>query len=390
MTRIDAPASQTTPIMAALAPMMHADQVQPASVEFTDKQGARGFGQVLWLSSMQAGIVYAIDEQRIFGPLTSLIPFTVAIFVAALAAMGGVLTLGAARVFGPLAALADNAQGFAEGDFSQRAVVRTKDEIGLLAESFNHMAEELSSLYRSLERRVEERTRQMRTAAAVAERITSTTNVRELLDRTARLLVEQFPFYQAGVFLLDRAARFAVLEASYGPAAEELLARGHRLEVGSASIIGWVSANNQPRIASDVAEDPFHLKKRTAAPNPFGDRDPDCGRWLGARRAGCAEHPAGCIWRRDGGYAADARKPTGGRHSEHGAGRSRARRTCRKSNAFKRPAPRSSMRTPARRRSRRRRACSAGPPTLPCCWSSRTTSLNSRDVATPATPSLCR
>ena len=260
MTPIDAPQTETTPIMAALAPMMHADQVRPASVEFTDKQGARGFGQVLWLKSMQVGIVYAIDEQRIFGPLTSLIPFTVAIFIAALAAMGGVLTLGAARVFGPLAALADNAQGFAQGDFSQRAVVRTKDEIGLLAESFNHMAEELSSLYRSLERRVEERTRQMRTAAAVAERITSTTNVRELLDRTARLLVEQFPFYQAGVFLLDRAARFAILEASYGPAAEELLARGHRLEVGSASIIGWVSANNQPRIASDVADDPFHLR----------------------------------------------------------------------------------------------------------------------------------
>ncbi len=260
MTLLDAPASQATPIMNALKPMMHEAQVEPASVEFTDRQGARGFGQVLWLGSMQAGIVYAIDEQRVFGALTTLIPFTVAIFIAALAAMGGVLTLGAARVFGPLANLAEITRRFAEGDFAQRATVRTKDEIGLLAESFNHMAEELSDLYQSLEKKVEERTRQMRTAAAVAERITSTTSLRDLLDRTARLLVEQFPFYQAGVFLLDRAARYAVLKASYGPAATELLARGHRLEVGSPSIIGWVTANNQPRIASDVAEDPFHAR----------------------------------------------------------------------------------------------------------------------------------
>jgi GAF domain-containing protein/HAMP domain-containing protein len=260
MTPVDAAASETTPIVAALTPMMNTNAGEPASVEFTDKQGARSFGQVLWLNSIKAGIVYGINEVEVFGPLNSLIPFTVAIFVAALAAMGGVLTLGATRVFGPLATLADITGKFAEGDFTRRAEVRSKDEIGLLAVSFNHMAEELSSLYRSLEQKVEERTRQMRTAAAVAERITSTTSIRDLLDRTARLLVEQFPFYQAGVFLLDDAGRYAVLEASYGPAAQEMLSRGHRLEVGSASIIGWVSANNESRIASDVTDDPFHLR----------------------------------------------------------------------------------------------------------------------------------
>jgi hypothetical protein len=39
-----------------------------------------------------------------------------------------------------------------------------------------------------------------------------------------------------------------------------MLQRGHRLELGSESIIGWVTAHNQPRIAEDVAEDPMHLK----------------------------------------------------------------------------------------------------------------------------------
>ncbi|MBK8421799.1 GAF domain-containing protein [Candidatus Villigracilis saccharophilus] len=32
------------------------------------------------------------------------------------------------------------------------------------------------------------------------------------------------------------------------------------MEVGSESIVGWVSANNQPRVASDILVDPLHLK----------------------------------------------------------------------------------------------------------------------------------
>jgi GAF domain-containing protein len=36
--------------------------------------------------------------------------------------------------------------------------------------------------------------------------------------------------------------------------------RKYRVEIGSSSIIGWVSENNMARVASDVSEDPLHLK----------------------------------------------------------------------------------------------------------------------------------
>jgi GAF domain-containing protein/HAMP domain-containing protein len=257
---LDAPADQVAPIVAALDPMMGQANAEPASVQFRDLNGTRYFGQVLWLDGLHTGVLYQIAENRVLGALTSLVPFTVVIILASLAAMGLVLSFGARRVFRPLQALADITRRFAEGDFTQRAEVRSRDEIGLLGQSFNRMAEDLASLYRSLEQRVEERTRQIRTAAEVAERITSTTNLGELLNRTAQLLIEQFNYYQASIFLVDRSRRFAVLRASSGPAANDMLQRGHRLELGSESIIGWVTAHNQPRIAEDVAEDPMHLK----------------------------------------------------------------------------------------------------------------------------------
>jgi GAF domain-containing protein/HAMP domain-containing protein len=230
------------------------------SVEFTDETGDAAFGQLKWLDSIHGGTIYEIHQQTVFGPLNGLIPFTAALFVGTLAAMGIVLSLGARRVFAPLVRLAEITRRFAGGDFSQRAEARSKDEIGMLAQSFNQMAEELSNLYRSLEQKVDERTRQIHTAAEVAQRITSTTRLDDLLNRTAQLLVEQFNFYQANIFMVDQRGRYAVLQAAYGPAAKEMLARGHRLEVGSASIMGWVTAHREPRVASDVAEDPMHLR----------------------------------------------------------------------------------------------------------------------------------
>lgn len=252
--------SQDSDLSKELDNLMNVENNGPQSVSFNDEDGRPVLAQTAWSEELHSGVVLEIYEDVLLGQLNSLIPFTVAIFLIALAAMGLVLWLGTNRVFQPLASLAAITQRFSEGDFSQRAEAGSDDEIGLLANSFNHMAEELTGMYRSLEDKVEERTRQIRTAAEVARQITSSTNLDELLERTVQLITEQFNFYQASIFLLDQAGKNAVLRASYGPAAREMLARGHRLEVGSASIMGWVTANDQPRIASDVAEDPIHLR----------------------------------------------------------------------------------------------------------------------------------
>ena len=253
-------AAQQAVLQASLDRAMQPTNSQTQPVQFTDAAGSPAFGQVRWLDSIHGGVIYEIQQQTVFGPLNSLIPFTVALFVGTLAAMGIVLSLGARRVFAPLVSLAEITRRFAAGDFSRRAEAVSRDEIGMLGQSFNQMAEELSSLYHSLELKVDERTRQIHTAAEVAQRITSTTRLDELLNRTAQLLVEQFNFYQANIFMLDQRGRYAVLQAAYGPAAREMLSRGHRLEVGSSSIMGWVTAHRQPRVASDVAEDPIHLR----------------------------------------------------------------------------------------------------------------------------------
>jgi GAF domain-containing protein/HAMP domain-containing protein len=252
-------AVQSATLSTTLDGLMGTNSPVPIALEFNSSNGHPVLAQAAWSDTMHSGIVLDIQEDTLFGALNSLIPFTIGIFLISLLAIGIVISIGTTRVFRPLAKLTDITRRFSEGDFSQRAEVKSKDEIGLLSQSFNQMAEDLNNLYRSLEQKVEERSRQIRTAAEVAQRITSTTNIEEILNRTVQLIVEQFNYYQASIYMVDRSGKVAILHGSYGPAAKEMLAKGHRLDLGSASLIGWVCSNNQPRIVSDVTVDPKHL-----------------------------------------------------------------------------------------------------------------------------------
>jgi GAF domain-containing protein len=68
------------------------------------------------------------------------------------------------------------------------------------------------------------------------------------------------------VFLIDETGQDAVLVASTGEPGRQLLARGHRLGVGSLSVIGRVTQAGQTVIARDTSTSPVH-KKNEFLPN---------------------------------------------------------------------------------------------------------------------------
>ncbi|MBL8051410.1 MAG: GAF domain-containing protein, partial [Anaerolineales bacterium] len=218
--------------------------------------------------ALLAGLMYfrmralllEINSANVATQITSLTIFTVLIFVVALVIFYLLFNWGAKRIVQPLQSLAQITRRFADGDWEQRAEVTSYDEVGLLASSFNHMADQLGNVYQSLEKKVDERARQIRTAAEVAQNVTSIPNLDEMLNKTTELLVQEFGFYQASVFLTDRGGKYVDFKTGSGPATKELINKKYRLEVGSASIIGWVAAKNQARIVSNVLEDPLHLR----------------------------------------------------------------------------------------------------------------------------------
>ena len=102
-----------------------------------------------------------------FAPLTSAIWRTVLLLVTflLLAAATGVLL--ARRLVRPIESIQAAAAKIGSGSLDQRIEIPSNDELGSLAEEFNRMAARLQESHTSLERKVEERTREL--ARALAE-----------------------------------------------------------------------------------------------------------------------------------------------------------------------------------------------------------------------------
>jgi signal transduction histidine kinase/DNA-binding NarL/FixJ family response regulator len=77
--------------------------------------------------------------------------------------LGGVIVLSTV-ITNPLIQMVQTAQQIAAGDLSQRAHVRSTDEVGHLAQSFNQMVDHLAEAQKTLEKRVEERTTELQLA----------------------------------------------------------------------------------------------------------------------------------------------------------------------------------------------------------------------------------
>lgn len=205
-------------------------------------------------------LLLEINPNEISAILNTLTLFVIVVLVITIVLVAFLLNWSTKQFVKPLQALADIAAKFTEGDWNQRAEVLREDEIGSLAQSFNRMAGQLGEAYQSLEKKVDERGRQIRTAAEVAQSATTIPNLDEMLNKTAELLVHEFGFYQASIYMVERGGKYIDFKTGFGPATKALLEKKYRLEIGSASMIGWVSAKNQIRISPNVSEDPLYLK----------------------------------------------------------------------------------------------------------------------------------
>jgi signal transduction histidine kinase len=81
--------------------------------------------------------------------------------LAAMAAIVGIGALLSRFILAQVKPLVDTNRALARGELSARATVVSGDELGELAQGFNDMAEKLEESHRDLERKIDERTRQL-------------------------------------------------------------------------------------------------------------------------------------------------------------------------------------------------------------------------------------
>jgi HAMP domain-containing protein len=222
------------------------------TMEYINANGDLVLAAFEWIPDWEMGIIAELPQEDIFAEINSLAPFSLALIGGTTVVTLVLVALVANQLLRPVGNLSQAAARLSSGDWSSRVDFNRNDELGALAFNFNSMAEELSNLYRSLESRVDERTRQIRTASEVARAVISTPSLEDLLRRAVNLLQQQFSYDHVSIFLLDDERSSAVLRASTGELGDALRAQGYSIPLEPGNIIGWVASNNQPRLISEV------------------------------------------------------------------------------------------------------------------------------------------
>ncbi len=129
----------------------------------------------------------------------------------------------------------------------------TPTEIGLCQTLANQAAATLANA--QLFAQTQRRSVQLQTASEVSHAAGSILGPDQLMQQVVDLVRDRFGLYYVGLFLVDETGEWAVLRAGTGEAGRIQIEQGHKLAVGSESMIGWCITNAQARIAQDVGEE---------------------------------------------------------------------------------------------------------------------------------------
>jgi signal transduction histidine kinase len=110
----------------------------------------------------------------------------------------------------------------------------------------------------------EDRARELKLSADIAQATASILDLGKLFNSTVNMIKDNFNYDHVQIFLLSEDERDAKVVASTGETGKALIDIGHKLAVGSRSVIGQVTSTGLPQIVSDTTD-----QRTVHRPNPY-------------------------------------------------------------------------------------------------------------------------
>jgi nitrate/nitrite-specific signal transduction histidine kinase len=164
-----------------------------------------------------------------------------------------VTLVGVRRITQPIQSLINAAQEIAKGNFDQRILAQTGDEIEELADQFNRMAEQLQASYAQLEQRVADRTRELAALNDIAAEVSRSLDLDQLMRGALEKTLQLTQIEAGGFYIWDEESQLLRLVAYRGM--DEMLAQAiDRLKFGE-GISGRVLQTGEPIVVQDISSD---------------------------------------------------------------------------------------------------------------------------------------
>lgn len=200
-----------------------------------DYRGVKVLAAWRYLPELRWGMVVKIDADEVFAPLYQQRRNLLGILFV-LTVLGGLVAffLGRQLVI-RIKRFSSTADEIARGDLSRRVEESGSDEIGTLAQNFNRMTENLQFSYRSLEGRVDERTRELQVSnEQLQEEIIEREHIEKALrdaQEYLRIAATTFETHEA-ILITDARANIIRVNQAFqdttGYCAEEVLGKNPR------------------------------------------------------------------------------------------------------------------------------------------------------------------
>jgi signal transduction histidine kinase/CheY-like chemotaxis protein len=176
-------------------------------------------------------------------------------FVTGIGLTGGIILVGILLSFvmcgytlTPIQAMARAASQIAAGDLSQRVTAKSRDEIGVLAGTFNRMTDFLEHMTQAQRQRLAE----LSVLHDIGLVMSSTLDLDGLIDRALEAVVERLQYDRARIFLLDTAKQ-ALVQGRIAGATPAIKAQLWEMEIPlrGGGFIAQVATTGEPAFIDD-------------------------------------------------------------------------------------------------------------------------------------------
>lgn len=210
------------------------------------------------LSDIPWTVLYHQSENSFLGPINRLEQRVVLISLVILALASLAAFIAARLLTNPINKLIEATRRVSEGDLTTAADVTSNDEIGVLAQSFNTMTDQLRGTLTGLERR----TRAIETSSEVSRRLSTILDPQQLTVEVVEQLRAAFNYYHAHIYLLNDAKDTLLMAGGTGRAGRTMLANKHQIPIGR-GLVGRAASTKEVVLVPDVRQEPRWL------PNPL-------------------------------------------------------------------------------------------------------------------------